>query len=279
MSSTVGVGVSVAVNVDYAATGQGHLDRSPCRISVVTRDVTLIDVLVSVEPLHSAMTPYTGVTADEIRASGVPLADAVAAVHAALTTICGGRAVLVGYNTTKLCGWLRLERGVHYSTVVDVVELTRTWNRRFGHWNFYSLSKICYAIFGEEAAMPDSLARATAIYDAYAFTLSAPFAVADLRKKLQKLQYGKEFPACLTSKPVMCDSVCVWAYNDGECICGQPTLERGGRALPVPVHAGSPDGPGPDQAHDQAQEPTRVESGEASLDVHDTRATGEPCGM
>jgi hypothetical protein len=185
---------------------------------------------VSVEPLHSAMTPYTGVTAEAIRA-GVPLADAVAAVHAALTAY-GGRAVLVGYNATKLCGWLMLERGVHYSTVVDVVDLTRAWNRRFGHWNFYSLSKICYAIFDEVADLPDSLARATALYDVYARAFSAPYAVADLRKKLQKLQYGKEFPACLTSKPVMCDSVCVWAYNDGECICDQPTLERGGRVAP-----------------------------------------------
>ena len=271
-------GVSVAVNVDYAATGQGHLDRYPCRISVVTNDATLVDVLVSVEPLHSAMTPYTGVTAEEIRAAGVPLADAVAAVHAALTAAaCGGRVVLVGYNTTKLCGWLSLERGVHYSTAVDLVELTRTWNRRFGHWNFYSLAKICYAIFGEEAAMPNSLARATSLYDVYALAFSAPFAVADLRKKLQKLQYGKEFPDCLTSKPVVCDSVCVWAYNDGECICDQPTLERGGadlrnvnfgaRALislslsvsPVHDHAGSPvePGPVPDQDQDHVPEPIR----------------------
>ena len=261
---------AVAVNVDYAATGRGHLDRYPCRVSVVAKDVTLVDVLVSVDPLHSAMTPYTGLTVDEIQAAGVPLADAVAAVHAALATVCGGRAVLVGYNTAKLCGWLKLERGVHYSALVDVVELTRTWNRRFGHWNFYSLAKICYAIFGEEAAMPHSLARATSLYDVYALAFSAPFAVADLRKKLQKLQYGKEFPDCITAKPATCDSVCVWAYNDGECICDQPTLERGGadlrtvkfgaRALSSsqPVHnAGSP---GPDQ--DQDHGPTRVEAAE-----------------
>jgi hypothetical protein len=219
---------TVAVNIDYAATGQGHLDRLPCRISVVTKEATLVDVLISVEPLHSAMTPYTGVTAEEIRADGVPLADAVDAVHAALTAVCGGRVVLVGYNTTKVCGWLRLERGVHYSTVVDVVELTRTWNRRFGHWNFYSLPKICYAMFGEETAMPNSLARATSLHKVYTLALSTPLAVADLRKKLQKLQYGKEFPDRLTTKPVVCDSVCVWAYNDVECICDQPTLERGG---------------------------------------------------
>jgi hypothetical protein len=200
------------------------------------------------------MTPYTGVTAEEIRATGVPLADVVAAVHAALTAV-GGQAVLVGYNAAKTCTLLRLERGVHYATVVDVVELTRTWNRRFGHWNFYSLPKICYAIFGDGVVMPHSLARATALYDVYAHAHSASYAVADLRKKLQKLQYGKEFPDRITAKPDVCDSVCVWAYNDGECTCGQPTLERGGRAPPVslsPVHAGSPAADGP--VANQAQE-------------------------
>ena len=232
MSAADTTPVVVAVNVDYAATGNGHLDRSPCRITAVTAGSTvLLDVLVAVEPLHSAMTPYTGLTAEELRATGVPLDDAVAAIQTALATTCGGRAVLVGYNTTKICGWLRLECGTHYASLVDVVELTRTWNRRFGHWNFYSLSKVCFAIFGEAAAtLPNSLARATALYDIYTLAFSAPFALTDVRKRLQKLQYGKEFPASLTTKPPICDSVCVWAYNDDECFCRQPTLERGGVA-------------------------------------------------
>jgi hypothetical protein len=217
----------IAINVDYAATGQGHLDRAPCRVTIVKGGEVIMDLLINVDPLHSAMSPYTGVSSDDI-ATGVPMEVAIAQVHAA----CVGDALFVGHSLARICTLFKLPHESHY---VDVIELTRTWNRRFDHWNFYSLAKICYAVFGDVVPPVDSIERAVKLFAIHSFAFSDGFALAELKGRLQKLQYGKQFPASVTSKPAITD-VCVWAYNADECTCDQPSLRGGAdsRALKYP---------------------------------------------
>jgi hypothetical protein len=217
----------IAINVDYAATGHGHLDRAPCRVTIVKGGELIMDLLIKVDPLYSAMSSYTGVSADDI-AAGVTMDVAVAQVHAA----CIGDALFVGHSLARICSLFKLPHESHY---VDVTELTRTWNRRFEHWNFYSLAKICYAVFGDAVQPIDSIERAVKLFAIYSFAFSDEFALAALKGRLQKLQYGKQFPASVTSKPAITD-VCVWAYNAEECTCDQPSLRGGAdsRALKFP---------------------------------------------
>ncbi len=223
----------VSLNVDYAATGPGHLDRAPCRVSMAVLlpegPRLALDVVVRVEPLYDAMTPYTALSAESIR-DGAPLEDAIGKVHALLAALHGGAvdptATVVGHGLNRAAAHMRLLGRTHFAAGVDVVELTRTWNQRFEHWNFYALPKIAHVVLGDAAPPADSAQRAVALVAVYSRLIARPYASADAKANLQRLQYTRGFPRAIAEKPPAPAGVCVWAYNEDECVCDQPTLGR-----------------------------------------------------
>ena len=225
----------VGISVDYAATGTGHMDRAPSRVCLARDGVVVLDILVAVPDLVDAMEAYTSIATETLRGATTTLEDTIATVHSTLIAIGAVGAVgavgpsgpqgpsnsvvLVGASMHRTVRVLGLVHGTHFNRIVDLVERTRTWNMRFGHWNYYSLQKIAYVcgIEVKQSALDRALC-AVSVSDA----LATESAVADVKMQLQTKQYARQFPAEITAKPET--TVCTHAYNTELCFCGQPTL-------------------------------------------------------
>ena len=225
----------VGISVDYAATGTGHMDRAPSRVCLARDGVVVLDILVAVPDLVDAMEAYTSIATETLREATTTLEDTIATVHSTLIAIGAVGAVgavgqsgpqgpansvvLVGASMHRTVRVLGLVHGTHFNRIVDLVERTRTWNMRFGHWNYYSLQKIAYVcgIEVKQSALDRALC-AVSVSDA----LATESAVADVKMQLQTKQYARQFPAEITAKPET--TVCTHAYNTELCFCGQPTL-------------------------------------------------------
>ena len=237
----------VGISVDYAATGTGHMDRAPSRVCLARDGVVVLDILVAVPDLVDAMEAYTSIATETLREATTTLEDTIATVHSTLIAIGAGgpsgavgavgpsgpqgpanSVVLVGASMHRTVRVLGLVHGTHFNRIVDLVERTRTWNMRFGHWNYYSLQKIAYVcgIEVKQSAL-DRAMCAVSVSDA----LATESAVADVKMQLQTKQYARQFPAEITAKPET--TVCTHAYNTELCFCGQPTLsDRRAKAAP-----------------------------------------------
>lgn len=239
----------VGISVDYAATGNGHMDRAPSRVCLARDGVVVLDILVAVPDLVDAMEAYTSIATETLREATTTLEETIATVHSTLIAIGGATAtngtagpagpvgagpggagpggptgpsnsvVLVGASMHRTVRVLGLLHGTHFNRIVDLVERTRTWNMRFGHWNYYSLQKIAYVcgIEVKQSALDRALC-AVRVSEA----LASESAVADVKMQLQTKQYARQFPAEITAKPET--TVCTHAYNTELCFCGQPTL-------------------------------------------------------
>jgi hypothetical protein len=208
----------VGLCVDYAATGLGHTDRAPSRVCLARDGAIVYDSLIAVPTLEDAMEEYTQIKESDLRAATTTLAEASETVCAILSPTD----VLVGASTARAVRALGLVHGAHFNRIVDLVERTRTWNRRFGHWNYYSLQKIAY-VCGITERPKNARERADAAARVY-HALSTRILVSDVKMQLQAKQYARQFPPEIAAKPEASCRVCTHAYNAELCFCGQPTL-------------------------------------------------------
>ena len=212
--------IVVSLNVDYAATGKGHLDRAPCRVSLATGEIALVDAVLAVPGLYDTLAGYTQVSALDV-ATGKDLGETAALVRAELEK--QGKVMLVGHGLMRAIRSMQLVRGTHYESALDLVDFLKTWNRRFGHWNYYALPKIAH-VLSLPSPPRNSLERAHTLLRVYELLVSDSLAPSRCTAELQRMQYGKLFPAEVASKPDAPTSVCVWAYDATNCFCGQPLL-------------------------------------------------------
>jgi hypothetical protein len=223
MSASVGF-IVVSLNVDYSATGKGHLDRAPCRVTLATGEIVLVDEVLSVPGLYDTLSGYTQLSEAEVDA-GRDLAETAALVRAELVRM--GKVMLVGHGLMRAMRSMQLVRGTHYDSALDLVDFLKTWNRRFGHWNYFALPKIAH-VMSLPSPPGNSLERARTLLRVYEQLVVDTLAPARCTAELQRLQYGKLFPAEVATKPEAPTTVCVWAYDESNCFCGQPLL--GGKA-------------------------------------------------
>jgi hypothetical protein len=227
----------VSLNVDYAANGPGHLDRAVCRVTLATAGAVVHDLVVRVPALRDPITAYTGLVAEDFE-TAVELETAIEMTRRELEARTD--VLLIGHGLARAARAMQLSAGKEYRVGVDLIEQLRTWNRRFEHWNYYALPKICFVT---GAGVPrDSRDRALAMLAVYEYLVGGPFMLSGVKQRLQQLQYGRGFPPAVAAKPEAPEGVCVWAYRDDLCVCGQPTL--GG-----PAPGGQPaDAPKPNEA-------------------------------
>lgn len=93
----------ICFDVEAVATGVGHNDRKPCRVSVVNGEgQTLYDevIAVPVDEIYDPLTAITGLTLTDI-ARGVSFRSAQASVK----TFCGPGTVLVGQGIDGDIEW------------------------------------------------------------------------------------------------------------------------------------------------------------------------------
>ena len=208
----------VGLSVDYAATGLGHTDRAPSRVCISRDGMIVYDSLIAVPTLEDAMEEHTQIKESDLRAATTTLAEVAETVRA----ILGPTDVLVGASTVRAVRALELVHGAHFNYIVDLVERTRTWNRRFGHWNYYSLQKIAY-VCGITVVPKNARERAETAERVFR-KLSSGTLISDVKMQLQTKQYARQFPPEIAAKPETAGRVCTHAYNAELCFCGQPTL-------------------------------------------------------
>ncbi len=126
-----------SVDVECVATGRRHDDRDVCIVAVVDQNekVLLKRMVKPEKPVVSYLTPLTGV-----RAGDLDHASELAAVIAEVKALLGPNAVLVGQNVKSDIKWLKLQQGVDYQRTVELGEMFKAYNSRYGNFSFFSLA-------------------------------------------------------------------------------------------------------------------------------------------
>ena len=96
----------------------------------------------------SYLTPLTGLTAELLTQHGVPLAQALATLRAALPR----DAVLVGQNIGADVKWLGLREGEDFRGLVDLQGLWRCWNAQYKSWSVFNQEHLARVLLGVDSA-------------------------------------------------------------------------------------------------------------------------------
>ena len=127
----------IAADVECVATGKRHDDRDVCLVAVVDANEKVI-LKRKVKPekrIVSYLTPLTGVRQGDLD-DGERLSDVIKEVKALL----GPDVVLVGQGVKSDIKWLHLEEGKDYNSFVDLGQMFKAYNSRYGNYSFFSLS-------------------------------------------------------------------------------------------------------------------------------------------
>ena len=127
----------IALDVECIATGMRHDDRGLCLVAVVdaNEDVILKKKVKPTKAVFNYLTPLTGVRQGDLD-DGERLGDVLKEVKALL----GPDVVLVGQGVKNDIKWLQLEQGKDYDSVVDLAQLFKVYNSKYGNYSYYSLS-------------------------------------------------------------------------------------------------------------------------------------------
>ncbi len=125
------------LDVECVATGRRHDDRGVCIVAVVDQNekVLLKKKVKPEKPVVSYLTPLTGV-----RAGDLDDAPTLPSVIAEVKALLGPNAVLVGQSIKSDIKWLRLEKGVDYGRTIELSEMFKAYNSRYGNFSFFSLA-------------------------------------------------------------------------------------------------------------------------------------------
>ena len=127
----------MSVDVECVATGERHDAREVCSVAVVdgSGKVLLSKKVKPTSPVASYLTPLTGLHKGDLD-DGARLEDVIVEVKA----LMGPGVVLVGQGIANDIKWLQLQQGVDYNKTVDLGEMFKVFNPRYGSYNFSSLS-------------------------------------------------------------------------------------------------------------------------------------------
>ena len=126
----------VSIYVECVATGRRHDARAVAEVAIMDQDecILLEKKVKPKEKVMSYLTPLTGIREGDLD-DGEPLEKVVAEVKSLL----GPDVVLVGQCARYDVAYLQLREGEDYKSVVELSELFKTFNPRYGDHNYYSL--------------------------------------------------------------------------------------------------------------------------------------------
>ena len=127
----------LSVDVECVATGIRHDAREVCYVSVVDADekILLSKKVKPEKPVVSYLTPLTGIRKGDLD-NGEKLLDVIAEVKSLL----GPDVVLVGQRIKSDINWLQLQQGTDFAEFVELAEMFKTYNRRYGSISHFTLS-------------------------------------------------------------------------------------------------------------------------------------------
>jgi predicted NBD/HSP70 family sugar kinase len=94
------------------------------------------------------LTPLTGLSAALLEQHGMPLAQALATLRAALPR----DAVLVGQNIRADVQWLGLKEGTDFAGMLDLAGLWRVFNAQYSSWSVFGQDHLARVLLGVDAA-------------------------------------------------------------------------------------------------------------------------------
>ena len=127
----------IALDVECVATGKRHDDRDVCLVAVVDANekVILKRKVKPEKPIVSYLTPLTG-----LRQGDLDDGNRLSVVLREVKALLGPDVVLVGQGVKSDIKWLQLEEGKDYNSVVDLAQMFKVYNSRYGNYSYYSLS-------------------------------------------------------------------------------------------------------------------------------------------
>ena len=122
-----------------------------------------------------------------------------------------------------------LKEGLHFKRYIDLAQVFRAWNKKFRNYMYFSLAKTTYALLGQDihgGSSHSPVQDATVSMKLFcAFRTDAQKKKA--QQKLQTMTFRRKFPrkfsAAARKKNI--DGVCMNAFNDKDCFCGQKILK------------------------------------------------------
>ena len=158
----------IALDVECVATGRRHDDRDVCLVAIVdaNEEVILKRKVKPDKPIVSYLTPLTGVKRGDLD-DGERLSVVLRDVKALL----GPDVVLVGQGMKSDIKWLQLEQGKDYDSVVDLGQMFKTYNSRYGNYSYYSLSHEANTLIRAGKSSIISLQKNTLFNNMHSFSI------------------------------------------------------------------------------------------------------------
>ena len=127
----------MSIDVECVATGRSHNDREVCSVAVVDgkEKVLLVKKVKPKSRVVSYLTPLTGV-----RSGDLDDADSLEDVVLEVKALLGPDVVLVGQGIKSDIEWLGLKQGKDYASIIDLGEMFKTYNSRYGNFSYFGLS-------------------------------------------------------------------------------------------------------------------------------------------
>ena len=127
----------VCIDVECVATGRRHDARSVALVAIVDQDERLLlkKKVKPTEKIVSYLTPLTG-----LREGDLDDGEQLESVLVEVKRVLSPDIVLVGQGVKNDVQWLKLREGKDFSSTVELAELFKAYNRRYGNYNYFSLS-------------------------------------------------------------------------------------------------------------------------------------------
>ncbi|CAF0959378.1 unnamed protein product [Didymodactylos carnosus] len=215
----------LSIDVECVATGYSHLDRAPCSVAIVNDQCEILfDSLIKPDkPIVSDLFPFSGVRKVDLH-HAPSFDEVIKKVHSFFTPTT----LIVGQSIMSDVNWMKLEKDVHYSDLIELGDEFETFNPKYGNKTYFSLAHEAYVLLKIDLnATEGHLARNDAkasiqLYNKY------------LKDKDQsKLEQARRelLRAPTTISPLrrfsgVYEKVCLSAFNPGFCRCGQPMVNE-----------------------------------------------------
>lgn len=208
-------------DVECVAIGKGHetTDRSPCSVALVDGDgqVLFKTLIKPKEKVQSYLTPLTGVTRSDLE-KGIALEEAIEKIKQLLPK----DALIVGQSIASDLAWMKLTRGVDYADTVDIAEMFKGFNARYGTYSFHTLQHEALVLLGKRpsATAHDPAWDAQVSVELYKKATKA--SPRELNEMRQRLIANRPEPSVVKIHNYNMDGVCMAKFMRKFCTCGKP---------------------------------------------------------
>ncbi|CAF3379034.1 unnamed protein product [Rotaria socialis] len=127
----------LSIDVECVATSYTHEDRSPCSVAIVDDQCKIIfsSLIKPKEKVVSDLYPLTG-----LRIKDLEQAPSLEEVLNQIYPFFDSTTIIVGQSPKNDLKWLKLEKGAHYSLVIDLSDWFKAYNARYRSISHHSLA-------------------------------------------------------------------------------------------------------------------------------------------